>query len=151
MPRTKRPKKPGDRRGTNPNSLKNLIPLKPGETHNRAGINRKTPFSDAALKFSNMAIPAKMLRNLNVILGADAALPEGTTFAEAVNVRLLLNAIVRGDVSAAREVADRLEGHPRQTVALSTDDDRLKRLIESFDRAADNPPSPPSPDSGSQT
>ena len=46
MTRRKEPKRPHDRRGKNPNSLKTLRPpIKAGEVRNPFGINAKTPIT----------------------------------------------------------------------------------------------------------
>src|SRR5262245_7578235 len=57
-------------------------------------------------------------------------LPDGSgrTYADLIAETLRHNAAA-GDVAAARELADRSEGKPKQTVTV--EDDRLKTVIES--------------------
>jgi hypothetical protein len=92
MPRRKKPKMLGDRRGKNPNSLKNLRPMKPGETLNPTGINAKTPMTDEYRKCAADPIPESIREKLNARIGEEVLEP-GDTWARANALRRFIDAV----------------------------------------------------------
>jgi hypothetical protein len=78
----------------------------------------------------------------------DAFVPgdaDGLTFAQKIAQTLAKRAL-RGDVDAARALADRAEGKPIQAIDLQNNEDRLQQLLDAFAEARLNPPPRP-PDS----
>lgn len=62
--------------------------------------------------------------------------PDGRTFAEVLAEQMVIKAR-SGDVSALREMADRTEGKPRQTIALSVERrEQLEQAVEGIMRDA---------------
>lgn len=82
--------------------LSNLKPFKPGQSGNPAGRPKSITLSEAFRRQLSQPMPDD---------------PEGRTFAEVIAERMCV-AASNGDVSAAREIADRVEGKPRQSVNL---------------------------------
>ena len=80
--------------------LSNLKPFKPGQSGNPAGRPKSITLSEAFRRQLSQPMPDD---------------PEGRTFAEVIAERMCV-AASGGDVSAAREIADRTEGKPRQSV-----------------------------------
>ena len=104
-------------KGDNPNSRKNLKPVKKGQVLNPLGINRKRPFTDRISQHSEELLSAskegeQIRRALN--LAPDA------TFADAAVKRLMREAI-KGNVRAFGEMADRTEGKAPQRIELGID------------------------------
>ena len=59
----------------------------------------------------------------------DPADKHGRTFAEVIAARMIVRALI-GDVQAVRELTDRTEGKPRQTVTLSMEKrDQLEQAV----------------------
>jgi hypothetical protein len=81
--------------------LSNLKPFKPGQSGNPAGRPKSITLSEA--------IRLQLAKKVSA--GSDY------TYAEAI-AQVLCVAAVRGNVNAAREIADRTEGRPRQSVDL---------------------------------
>ncbi len=79
--------------------LSNLKPFKPGQSGNPAGRPKSITLSEA--------IRLQLAKKVSD--GSDY------TYAEAI-AQVLCVAAVRGNVNAAREIADRTEGKPRQSV-----------------------------------
>lgn len=94
----------------NPRSLENLKPFQPGKSGNPGGRPKSKILSDA------------YKRRLTDLVPND---PEGRTYAEFIAARVVL-AAAGGDMQAAKELADRTEGKPKQTVQLSFE--RRERL-----------------------
>ena len=82
--------------------LANLKPWPKGVSGNHKGRPRKTAPTDALRELLASGVPGD---------------PEGRTYADAIAEALVKRAM-RGDVQAAREIADRAEGKPLQAVAL---------------------------------
>jgi hypothetical protein len=87
-------------------NIKNLKPFKKGEDERRNTLGRpkKTLLSEAIRE-----------RLAEVMPGASEQ-----TFAEEI-AKTLVNLAVAGDVAAARELADRSEGRPKQAIDLDLD------------------------------
>jgi hypothetical protein len=81
-------------------SLANLKPFQKGVSGNPNGRPKSLTLSEAFRRQLSQPVP-----------GAS----DGRTFAEVIALQLCV-AAARGDVSAAREIADRSEGKPRQSV-----------------------------------
>jgi hypothetical protein len=94
-------------RGKNPRSLANLKPAKKGEVRNPRGVNNR-PFADLYYDVSQEIVPELWRRKLNRDAGFTLH-PKGTTWA-AADARALHCKASQGEVSAAKELADRVEG-----------------------------------------
>ena len=110
-------------RGQNPNSLRNLRPLQPGQTANPTGINRrKRPYTDRLLDQAEARLPEELRAKFNSSFekqfGKPDMLPQGTTYADAEVLRLHLNTILKGDVASAAFISDRIEGKPPNRLDL---------------------------------
>jgi hypothetical protein len=82
--------------------LQNLRPpWKPGESGNPSGRPKNRPISDLYAEFAQRPVPEKLRRRLG--------LAKGATFAEAQTVILFI-AAGNGDVRAAREIREGIEG-----------------------------------------
>ncbi len=79
----------------------NPAAFQPGQSGNPAGRPKSITLSEALRTQLSQPVPN------------DA---KGRTFAEVIALRVCVKAAVQGDVSAAREIADRTEGKPRQSV-----------------------------------
>lgn len=111
------------RRGENPNSKKNLRPIQPGECKNPTGKNGQHPYTQEYMRMSEDPLPEKIRRRLNDLLKNDPRdpdpLPEGTTWKEAVAIRMHLEAVLKGSVFAANHLVDNVEGRAVARVALT--------------------------------
>jgi hypothetical protein len=105
-------------RGKNPRSIANLRPIKKGEVRNPTGINRKRPFSEAYLLTALEVVPEFVRRRLNREAGGELH-PKGTTWLEA-DVRGLHFRAARGEVAAAKELSDRIEGKSPMRLELTS-------------------------------
>jgi Family of unknown function (DUF5681) len=83
--------------------------FKPGQSGNPGGRPKKTPYTDAHRLIAEMVGVA----DLN-ILPTD-------TIAECV-AKIMAREALKGKVNAAKEIADRTDGTPRQTVEISGQD-----------------------------
>lgn len=102
-------------KGDNPNSRKNLKPVKKGQVLNPLGINRKRPFTDRISQHSEQLLSAtKEGEQIRKALN----LPEDATFADAAVKRLMREAI-KGNVKAFDQMANRIEGKPAQRIDLT--------------------------------
>ena len=84
-------------------SLANLKPFKPGQSGNPAGRPKSITMSEAYRR---------------ELAKLDPDDKHGRTFAEVLAEQIIIKA-KGGDVAAVRELTDRTEGKPRQTVTLS--------------------------------
>lgn len=105
-------------RGKNPKSLANLRPAKKGEVRNPTGINSKRPFSDFYFFHSEEVIPEFWRKRLNKDAGG-RLIPKAATWGEADSRRLHLEA-AKGNVTAMRELADRVEGKAPQRLEITS-------------------------------
>jgi hypothetical protein len=76
-------------------------PWKPGESGNPSGRPKKRPLSDTSGEFAGRRLPEE--------LRLQRGLWDGATFADAVTQALFMSA-TNGDVSAARELREGIEG-----------------------------------------
>jgi hypothetical protein len=98
----------------NQNSLRNLKPpWRAGQTGNPSGINRKRPYTDEYLSMSQSPAPAELIAKLNRQFKTPF-LSENATWAQVHVTSLFLQVVLKGDVTALREIADRIEGRPPQ-------------------------------------
>jgi hypothetical protein len=81
-------------------SLANLTPFPKGTSGNPAGRPKSITLSEAFRRQLSQPVPND---------------PHGRTFAEVIALRVCV-AAAQGDVSAARELGDRTEGKPKQSV-----------------------------------
>ena len=88
--------------------VENLQPFKPGQSGNPGGRPKKTPYTAAHRLIAEMVGVA----DLN-ILPTD-------TIAECV-AKIMAREALKGKVNAAKEIADRTDGTPRQTVEIRQD------------------------------
>ncbi len=80
--------------------LANLKPFKKGQSGNPLGRPKSITLSEAYRNQLAQAVPAD---------------PEGRTYAEVI-AKLVCVKAIKGDVSAAKEIADRVEGRPKQSL-----------------------------------
>ena len=92
----------------NPNSLANLKPCKPGETHNPHGRPKKHPITDAY---------DRLMSELWQRVKRD---PRKMTVAELIALGQVRRAI-KGNTATAKEITDRIEGKAVQPVDLTAD------------------------------
>lgn len=89
--------------------------FKPGQSGNPAGRPKSAILSDAYRR---------------KLAEVDESDPDKRTYAEVIADQMILKA-KEGDVSAIREIADRVEGKARQTVTLTFDErERLEQAIK---------------------
>ena len=120
MTRRKKQKKPCDRRGKNPNSLKNLRPpIKPGEVRNPLGINAKTAITDEYRVCAAKAVPEAIRRKLNKAIGEEVLMP-GDTWARANAMRRFIHAVMdEGGVRSSAEIREAIEGTAPHRIEIS--------------------------------
>jgi hypothetical protein len=94
--------------------LANLKPFKPGQSGNPAGRPKKALLSDALRR--QLAITAP-------------GMPERTQ-AEAIASALISEAIA-GNIAAAREICDRTEGRPMQSIGVDLDVRDWRQMAQS--------------------
>lgn len=100
------------------NSLKNLRPpWKPGECPPGAGRPKKLPITDRYREQCEEALP-------DAICSA-AGLKRGSKWGDLLARRMVRDAALKGNVPAARELADRLEGKPQSQTEISTPDGQV--------------------------
>ncbi len=102
--------------------LSNLKPFKPGQSGNPRGRPKSITLSEAYRK---------------MLAAVDETDPERRTRAEVLAEQMYAKAKT-GDVSALREIADRVEGKPRQTLALTLEKrEQLEQAIAGIMRDAE--------------
>jgi hypothetical protein len=102
----------------NPNSLRNLKPAWPaGQSGNPSGINRKRPYTDEYLSVSQSPAPPELIAKLNRQFKTPI-LSENATWAQLHVANLFLQVVLNGDVTAQKEIADRIEGRAPQRLDL---------------------------------
>jgi hypothetical protein len=101
--------------GKNPKSRANLKPPAKGEVRNPKGINRKRPWTDRMFAQSEeLLIKTQAGRAILKKL----KLPESATWADASVWKLILKAAA-GEISAIKEMADRIEGKAPERLEIS--------------------------------
>src|SRR5271169_949699 len=129
-----------------------------GEVRNPRGENqytgRERPFTDAIRVLAHEPLPEHLRTMLNVRVRRElfatlksvktARKPEdipdfykaGITWAEANAVRQSLSAIFDGNISAAVEIREAVEGRSTTRVEFASQNDKLEQLLEAFRHAA---------------
>jgi len=119
----------------NARSLANLQPAKPGEIKNPLGINRKNPISDRHAHRAEELLSASPVGEK---LRVKMELPTTATWADAYTFRAAVDA-ASGDVSALREITDRVEGTSSRRLEISTPAGRHLRISVKYDRTTPRP------------
>ena len=119
-------------RGKNRKSLANLRPAKKGEVRNPQGINRKRPFSDRYFAIAEEVMPEKLRKAFNKEAGSEILKP-GATWGDADAYGQFLQA-AKGNVNAAREVADRVEGKPPQRLEITGPEKKQVTLVVRWEK-----------------
>jgi hypothetical protein len=110
---------PSDRRGKDPNSLKNLRPIKPGETLNPTGINAKHPVTDEYRVLGPSPLPERIRNKLNLALGTDYLKP-GATWNQANALRRYMEAVMSdGGAASSKELREAQEGKVMQRLEIA--------------------------------
>lgn len=161
------------------NSLKNLSPAQPGDPpRNKDGNNgRKRLYTEkyemtgesvilepvriiinmqirsklaSIMKamLSQQLLPDKMKKAIEAEIEKDF-IPKGCTWAEANSIRMHLESVLEGNVGAAAEVREAVEGRSTMRVEFNKTNDRLEMLLDAFKDARERPPAAPNPESGS--
>jgi hypothetical protein len=97
----------------------NLTPWPKGVSGNPGGRAKKTPLTDACRQILGKPVPNGL---------------SGQSYAEAIAEQLAKKALA-GDISAAREIADRAEGKARQAMEVSGPDGCPSIVINMIDIA----------------
>jgi hypothetical protein len=131
---------PGIGKGRNPNSLKNLNPIKPGEIRNPLGITRPRPYSDADLETSQEPVPElvrlkmnhvlrKMLENdsqgqkvVTVSKKEGDLIPPGMSWAAAISLRKHLRGLIECEIGILDHTRAGVEGTPTQRIEATGKD-----------------------------
>jgi hypothetical protein len=107
--------------------LANLKPFKPGQSGNPNGRPKSITLSEAYRK---------------MLATVDDTDPEKRTRAEVLAEQMYVKAKA-GDVPALREIADRVEGKPRQTLALTVEKrEQLEQAISGIMRDSESAGAP---------
>ena len=162
------------KRQMNPNSLKNLNPIKPGEVRNTTGVNGRSRLYTQEYQLTGESVTPEQVRVvLNIKLHLqlkqirDAArvaelpaamvkaiekqmkqefIPQGMIWAQACAIRMHMNAVLEGDVNAMTEVRESVEGRATQRIEFNNTNDKLEQLLDEFELARKNV-KPPDPES----
>lgn len=105
-------------RGDNPKSRANLKPWKPGQSGNPKGINRKRPITDEYFARANEVIPDRLRLEINKKIGKDL-IPPGITWSQANSLRQFIEAVIRGETKAAKEIREAVEGKSPQRLEIT--------------------------------
>jgi len=81
--------------------------------HNPLGINRKRPITDEYFARASDPVPEKLREKINQQLGVEALKP-GATWAQANALRQFIEAVLKGQTTAAKEIREAIEGKPPQ-------------------------------------
>jgi len=95
----------------NPNVLDNLKPFQPGKSGNPAGKPKGTPNTSTRLRRL-----LDITQNLSNPITEEV---EGFTVLEQIDMKLIMKAR-EGDLNSIKEVYDRMEGKPQQSVDMTT-------------------------------
>jgi hypothetical protein len=153
--------KDGSPRKINPKSLANLAPqIKPGQVLNPTGKSGKDrPYTDAMqwysgelmhehlriamnLRFKNQLYHVlKALPEFATMVPADIPdlYPKGCSWAQANAVRQHMAAILEGNIMAAIECREAVEGRATTRVEFVSQNDKLESLLNAFRAAAKQP------------
>jgi hypothetical protein len=121
------------KRTINPKSLANLRPpWNPGDVPNPTGKNRNRPFSDRYAEIAEEVMPEKLRKMFNKEARAEVLKP-GATWGDADAYGQFLQT-AKGNVNAAAEVANRVEGKPPRRITLTGNTKTEVTLRVVFDR-----------------
>lgn len=164
------------KRQMNPNSMKNLVPpVQPGEVRNPTGTNgRKRLYTDEyqltgesetpdqvrliwniqlhlklrqiRIQARQAGLPQPLIKALDTQMKMEI-LPKGIIWAKACSIRMHMNAVIEGDVSAMTEIRESVEGRATQRIEFGNTNSRLELLLDEFREARKNPPKKPDPES----
>ena len=119
-----------------PASLANLRPAQPGEIRNPDGKNGVRPYTNALRALAAELLPEHLRQALNLRFRSQLfralkddtpelelkQIPDlykrGCTWAQANSVRLHVAAVLEGDIGAAVEIRESVEGHDTRGVRL---------------------------------
>lgn len=145
-------------RAMDPKSLANLKPATPGDANrNPTGKNgrEKRMYTDSYVLTGESVVPEalRLLMNAKIRLQLKALLrvesddkfrkyikeiaqvdliEPGVSWAQANAIRMHVNVLLEGDVSAAVEVREAVEGRVEQRIVITERNDRLKQLLNAF-------------------
>ena len=147
--------------GRNPNSLANLARngTKPGEVRNPTGKNGIRPYTDAMKWQSAQRLPENLRLAMNYKfknhlffalkdhpkfritdpMKIPDLYPKRCTWAEANAIRQHLAAVLEGNIQAAVEVRESVEGRTTTRVEFVGQGDKLETLLNAFRMAAGVP------------
>jgi hypothetical protein len=121
-------------RGMHPNSRKNLVGnghprWQPGECGNPLKKHRPTQ-SELNRRRRDTKAPKALIDKINAQF-TEPELKQNATWGEVVALRLHMNAAIKGDVSACRELRESVEGSAPQRVQFQSNEKRevLVRVI----------------------
>ena len=103
-----------------PKQLANLIPNKPGEIRNPKGRGKGV-----------LGSKTRLLRLLELVQNVTNPITgevEGFSILEQIDMKLILKA-KKGDLSSIRELLDRLEGRPGQSVDVTSAGEKIQSSI----------------------
>ena len=104
------------KRKMNAKSLANLKPpIQKGEVRNPKGINRKRPYTDRMYAHSEELLSASKAGEIKRV---SLELPQTATWADA-SIRELSIKAANGDISAIKEMADRIEGKAPERLEIT--------------------------------
>jgi hypothetical protein len=106
-------------RGDNPNSRANLRPARRGEVRNPEGRNRRRPISDRYFELCEEEMPLVMIRRFNRKWKGTLLYP-GDTWARGAAMRTMCEAAFAGQVRAAKEMREGIEGKAPQRLEIAT-------------------------------
>ena len=106
------------KRGTHPNSQKNLKPIKRGEVRNPLGINRKRPITAEYTIIATNPVPEPIRKKINAAIG-DELLKPGDTWAKANAIRRFIAAVIEtGGHVDSKEIREAIEGKAEQRIEV---------------------------------
>ena len=97
--------------------LANLKPFPPGVSGNPSGRPKRKPITDELEKRGDQPLPETLRLLINAKMGEDV-LKQGCTWNVALALRTFLDG-VNGEVSSAKEIADRVEGKSLARVEMT--------------------------------
>lgn len=115
-----------------------------GQSGNPNGRPKKTPLTDAYRQIMGLEMPTQTRATLSKLAGI--AMPEGTTFAQAIamNVALVAACTTKESARAAMEIANRVEGKVPQPITggkggpvevTLTNEERRERIAQIIGKA----------------
>ena len=105
----------------------NLIPFKPGQSGNPKGYPKGIP--NTATRMKRLL---QLTQNLNNPITGEL---EGFTVLEQIDMKIMQSAL-KGDLRAAQEVLNRLEGRPKESIDHTTGGEKIQ-FVNDVPRAKD--------------